>query len=152
MSEPYETAAALVTSFEGFSATPYQDVAGCWTIGYGSTRDAAGQAVSADTPPISQGQATMFVMRDLQAAFAAVNDNVHVPLTANQTAACVDFIYNLGVGHFAHSTLLRLLNAGDYAGAAAQFTRWDQSAGHVIAGLLRRRVAEENLFNQADPS
>jgi len=72
--------------------------------------------------------------------------DVKEPLSDDQTAALADFIYNLGAGNFRSSTLLRKLNAGDYAGAAAEFDKWDYAGGKELAGLLRRREAETTLF------
>ena len=63
--------------------------------------------------------------------------------------ALVDFAFNCGCGAFAGSTLLKLLNAGDYPGAAAQFDVWDHASGKVVAGLLRRREAETQEFATA---
>ncbi len=71
---------------------------------------------------------------------------VKVPLTANQLGALTSFAYNLGSGALASSTLLKLLNAGDYAGAAAQFARWNKARGKTLAGLTKRRAAEAALF------
>ena len=139
----------LVEQFEGFSATPYPDPSSGgypWAIGFGSTRDAAGQPVTPDTPPVTLDQARRLVLRDLRAALATIEGAVVVPLTVDEEAALLDFTYNLGAGNLLGSTLLRLLNAGDYAGAAAQFERWDHAGGHVMAGLLRRRLAERDLF------
>jgi lysozyme len=143
-----DDAVNLVTDFEGFSAVPYQDPAGVWTIGYGSTRDADGNPVCATTPNITQAAARKLVDRDLRSAFAEVAGDVKVALTPFQEGALADFVYNLGAGNFRSSTLLRLLNAGDYAGAAAQFARWDMAGGRVLAGLLRRRQAETELFTK----
>jgi lysozyme len=150
MTDPTAVNAAegLVTAFEGFSACPYQDPAGVWTIGYGSTRDANGNPVCATTPNITQATARKLVDRDLRSAFAEVAGDVKVALTPFQEGALADFVYNLGAGNFRSSTLLRLLNAGDYAGAAAQFDRWDMAGGRVLAGLLRRRQAETELFTK----
>src|ERR1700760_2018795 len=142
-----DDATQLVTAFEGFRSCPYRDPTGVWTIGYGSTRDAAGNPVCATTPCIPQDVARSLVERDLGAAFAEVARDVHTPLTASQTAALADFVYNLGAGNFRASTLLRKLNAGDYAGAAAEFDKWDHAGGRELAGLLRRRQAETQLFN-----
>jgi lysozyme len=141
-------AVELVTEFEGFSAKPYRDPVGVWTIGYGSTRDFSGQPVTASTSPVTKDQAKALVARDLTAAAVAVNGNVQVAITPNEAAAMQDFIYNLGVGNFKASTLLRKLNAGDYAGASAEFDKWDMAGGKHLAGLLRRRQAETDLFNK----
>ncbi|MCU4161370.1 lysozyme [Acidiphilium sp. AL] len=136
----------LVQPFEGFSATPYQDPVGVWTIGFGSTRDAFDAPVCATTPPITRAQALALVERDLTSAFDDVTSQVTVPLNPNQQAALIDFVYNLGAGNFRASTLLRLLNAGDFARAVRQFTLWDHADGRVLPGLLRRREAEAALF------
>lgn len=139
-------AVKLVQPFEGFSAVPYQDPVGVWTIGFGSTRDASGAPVCATTPPVTRAQALALVERDLAAASAAVATHVTVPLNPNQKAALIDFVYNLGAGNFCGSTLLRLLNAGDFTKAVKQFIRWDHAGGEVLPGLLRRREAEAALF------
>jgi lysozyme len=75
-----------------------------------------------------------------------VNNLVNVPLTQGQFDALVDFVYNLGVGNFESSTLLRDLNAGDMDAAANEFDKWDHVSGQVVAGLLRRREAETKEF------
>ena len=73
---------------------------------------------------------------------------VKVPLNENQHGALVSFTYNLGAGNLGSSTLLRKLNAGDYAGAAAEFPRWNKAGGKELAGLTRRRAAEKALFEK----
>ncbi len=145
-------AARIVTAFEGWSPTPYRDPVGVWTIGYGSIWDyrlAPVGRVGAATPAIDQATARLFVLTELHQAALAVAHDVHVPLTDKMRAALEDFVFNLGAGSLAASTLLRLLNAGDYAGAAAQFDQWDHAGGKELAGLLRRREVEAALF--ADP-
>ena len=71
---------------------------------------------------------------------------VQVPLTQGQYDALVSFAYNLGLAALKSSTLLRLLNARNYAGAAAQFPRWNRAGGKVLPGLTRRREAERVMF------
>ncbi|MDD2861498.1 MAG: lysozyme [Acidiphilium sp.] len=152
-SDPLQLAATqLVEPFEGFSAEPYRDPGGVWSIGYGSTVDAWGNPVTADTAPVTRDQALALVERDLTSALDEVNAVVTVPLDVNQQAALADFVYNVGAGNFERSTLLTLLNQGDYAGAAAQFVRWDYAGGVVLPGLLRRREAEAALFTAASSS
>src|SRR5262245_41144757 len=141
-----DAAVDLVEDFEGFRANPYRCPAGVWTIGFGSTRDANGKPVCPTTPAVTQEQARELARRDLMAAAAEGAGSVHVPLTEGQTAALEDFVYNLGSGNFRSSTLLRKLNAGDYEGAALEFAKWNLGGGHVLAGLVRRRAAETNLF------
>lgn len=141
-----EAADRLTAPSEGFSATPYQDSAGVWTYLFGSTRDPDGNPVGPDTPPGDQALGLRLLARDLRSAIETIQSDVHVPLTDGEEEALADFIYNVGAGNFEHSTLLRMLNAGDYAGAADQFERWNMAGGKVLAGLVRRRAAERALF------
>jgi lysozyme len=64
----------------------------------------------------------------------------------NQFDALVSFTYNLGVGALHGSTLLHLVNQSDFTNAANEFPKWDHAGGVVVAGLLRRRLAEQTLF------
>lgn len=142
-----DQAAAIGEPFEGFSATPYLCPAGVWTIGFGSTRDATGAPVCATTPAITRSQARQLAERDLRAALCEINRDVpKVRLTPLQEGALLDFVYNVGSGNFRTSTLLRKLNAGDLAGAAAEFAKWNLAGGKILAGLVRRRAAEQALF------
>jgi lysozyme len=82
---------------------------------------------------------------------AAVKAVVHVPLTQGQFDALVSFSYNCGLGNLKSSTLLKMVNASDFADAAGQFQRWDRCNGQPLPGLLRRREAEAQLFAGAAP-
>ena len=75
--------------------------------------------------------------------------NIVGDTTQNRFDAMVDLSYNIGIGNFMSSTLLKMHKAGDYAGAADQFQRWDRGAGKVMPGLLRRRLAEAQLYKGA---
>lgn len=141
-----DAALKIITEFEGFRADPYQCSAGVWTIGYGSTRDPAGQPVSPDTPPLTMEQALAWMQRDLAEFEARVTELVKVPITADQFGALVSLTYNIGPVALAQSTLLRKLNAGDSAGAADEFPKWRKAGGRVLPGLVRRRAAERELF------
>lgn len=144
-------AADLAEQFEGFSPTPYQDSAGVWTIGFGSIWTWANGSrtgrVTADTPRISPAEARSWMVWELLGAMRSVMTQVSVPLTTEQRAALTDFTFNLGSGNLAASTLLRRLNAGDYEGAAQEFAKWNRAGGVVLAGLVRRRAAEQALFD-----
>ena len=86
---------------------------------------------------------------DVASAERAVSSQVSVPLNQNQFDALVSFTFNEGIGRLQASTMLRLLNAGWYSLAAAEFPKWDIVGGIVSPGLLRRRVAEQALFTEA---
>ncbi|WP_158750210.1 lysozyme [Acidobacterium sp. S8] len=131
----------LTEQFEGCEYTAYQDQVGVWTIGYGHT----GSGVAAGLT-ITQDQADALLLSDVAAACAYVNQVVSIALVQEEFDALVDFVFNLGRGAFAGSTLLRELNAGNFTAAAAQFDAWDHAGGQVVAGLLRRRQAETDLF------
>lgn len=132
---------AMTQAFEGLRLHAYQDVAGVWTIGYGSTIPAVypGQA-------ITEQEAEQRLIADMQKAITAVKELVTVAITQGQFDALVDFTYNEGQGHLKTSTLLRKVNAGDFAGAVLEFDKWDEAGGQVRSGLLRRREAEAALF------
>jgi len=74
---------------------------------------------------------------------------VKVPISQNQWDALMSFTYNLGAANLESSTLLKLLNAKDFQGAAAQFPRWNKAGGKVLNGLVKRRAAEQALFSEA---
>ena len=137
---------SLIKSFEGFSAKPYLCPAGVPTIGYGATYYPDGRRVTMQDRPVTVAQATDMLRSMLTSYEAGVNRYVQVPLTQGQFDALVSFAYNLGLSALKSSTLLRLLNLRDYAGAAAQFLRWNRAGGKVLPGLTRRREAERKLF------
>lgn len=131
---------ALTESFEGCRLTAYQDSTGRWTIGYGHTW----MVYAGDT--CTAGQAETWLIGDVAWAERAVNRLVTAQLTQGEFDALVDFTFNLGIGSLEHSTLLGLVDAGNFAAAANEFDKWDRAGGQVVAGLLRRRTAEEQLF------
>ena len=132
---------ALTEQFEGCRLEAYLDQVGVPTIGYGHTRGVRlGMTCT-------QEQAEAWLREDIALCEQDVNTHVKVPLTQGEFDALVDFAFNLGCGSLNGSTLLHLLNAGDYHGAAAEFEKWDHAGGKVVSGLLRRRIAEEAEFN-----
>lgn len=131
---------ALIREFEACRLIAYLCPAGIPTIGIGHTKGVK----MGDRCTVQQADA--WLTEDLQDAEAAVSRLVQRPLTQNQFDALASFTFNLGAGRLAESTLLILLNRGNYAGAAAQFGRWDKSKGVTLAGLTRRRAAEAALF------
>lgn len=135
----------LITSFEDTVLQAYDDGVGVWTIGIGTTIYPNGVKVKRGDTCTSE-QAKSYFAYDLKRFEAAVNGAVKVSLTQNQFDALVSLTYNIGEAAFKNSTLLKKLNAKDYAGAADQFLRWNKGGGKVLKGLVRRREAERALF------
>ncbi|MBI0276859.1 lysozyme [Hafnia alvei] len=135
----------LIKQFEGCRLTAYQDSVGVWTIGYGWTQPVDGKPVGKGMT-ITQQKADDLLKQGVIQYEAGVHGLVTVQLNQNQYDALVDFAYNLGVNALKGSTLLKKLNAGDYAGAANEFTKWNKADGKELAGLTRRREAEKSLF------
>src|SRR5215217_5313643 len=132
---------ALIKAFEGLGLKAYSDSVGVPTIGYGST----GQHVKLGQT-ITRTQAELLLKLDLLRFEAAIARLVHVPLNQNQTDALVSFAFNVGIGALEKSTLLRKLNDGDYNAVPSQLQRWNKAGGKVLPGLVRRRLAEGELF------
>jgi lysozyme len=135
----------LIKEFEGLRLRAYRCPAGVLTIGYGTTVYPTGRKVQMGEQ-ITAEQAEEYLRSDLRAFEREVERMVLVPLNSNQFAALVSFAYNLGAEALRKSTLLRLLNAHNYAGVAEQFARWTYAAGKQLPGLVRRRAAERALF------
>lgn len=147
------TGERLTESFETKRNTAYDDarpnyvlqpgdhVIGTLTIGYGHTGPDVyiGQTITDD-------ECVALLAHDIARFAAFVNAQVKIVVTQDEFDALVDFCFNVGPGNLESSTLLRDLNAGDIAGAAAQFDNWQFSHGVKMAGLLRRREAETKLF------
>ena len=135
---------ALIKSFEScrleaYLPTPH-DVP---TLGWGHTRGVA----MGDT--CTQAEADAWFLEDVAWAEDCVNRAITAQLSQQEYDACVSLCFNIGCRAFSGSTLVKLLNAGDYDGAAAQFVRWNKQAGKELAGLTRRRLAEASLFEEA---
>ena len=135
----------LIKQFEGCKLLAYQDSVGVWTIGYGWTQPVDGKPIRAGMT-IKQETAERLLKTGLVSYESDVSRLVKVGLTQGQFDALVSFTYNLGARSLSTSTLLRKLNAGDYAGAADEFLRWNKAGGKVLNGLTRRREAERALF------
>jgi len=134
----------IIKEFEGFRAIAYLCQAGVWTVGYGTTR-IQGTPVSESTKITTQ-EAEMFLEQDLKVFEDAVNQKVTIELTQNEFDALVSFVYNVGVGNFSKSTLLKKLNSLKRTDAADEFLKWNKAKGKVSKGLSKRRQAERELF------
>jgi len=133
---------ALIKSFESFSPTLYLCPAGKPTIGYGHVVRGAGI-----DEPITESQAVALLADDCRTVEIYLNAiNLPAPLTQHEFDALVSFCFNVGLGAFDKSTMLKKLKAGAITGAANEFLRWDNVNGKPLAGLTRRRKAERDLF------
>ena len=105
---------------------------------------------------ISKAQATQYLLQDLINAERYVHLYVKVVLTQNQFNALVSFIFNLGPMRFKKSTLLKKINAHDFAAVPFEFSRWvyatdPKTGGKVrLRGLARRRADEAEMFMRSD--
>ena len=136
----------LLKRSEGFRNHVYLDVAGIPTIGYGH------RLLHSDSfsNGIDEPQAANLLASDVRDAEQAVERLVKVPLSQGQFDALVDFVFNLGMGRLAGSTLLKDLNAGRYDDAAEQLLLWDHAAGKELPALKARREAEVELWKNAE--
>lgn len=130
----------LIKKFEGIRYVAYDDGVGVWTIGVGHTKG----VVKGDK--IDDRQVDEYLREDLESAEYAVNSLAKVDLEQHQFDALVSLVFNIGSGAFSKSTLLKMLNKGQYQVAADQFPRWNMGGGKVMAGLVKRRSAERMLF------
>lgn len=139
-----EGAAALVADLEGFREIAYQDQAGVWTIGYGTTRIDGRKVQQGDV--ITRERAMQVLQAQLM-DFAQKVDAL-VPPNVGQVAfdALASFAYNVGISAFEQSTLLRCVSDGDLGAAAEQFNRWVYAGGMLSGGLRSRRSIERALF------
>lgn len=129
-----------ISASEGVRLRSYLDSGGIWTIGRGMTEGVTEGMV------ITPNQEEVMFAKTLVQYEQAVTRLVTVPLTQSQYDSLVSLVYNIGIGAFGKSTLLRLLNIVDYSGAADQFLRWDMDNGKHIPGLLKRRERERTMF------
>lgn len=139
----------LVKHFEGWSPTAYDDPVGYCTIGYGhlvALNRCEDIQLGDFAAGLTETQGSLLLEHDSFGARLAVEDLVLVELTDAQFGALASFVFNVGRRRFARSTLLELLNAGDYTAAAAEFPRWVKAGGVVLPGLVARRECEQALF------
>ena len=131
----------LLKKFEGCKLKAYRCPAGILTIGYGHT-SAAGDPEVHDGMTITQQQAEDILKADLVKYEQPVAAMVKVDLEQNQFDVLVDFAYNAGVGALKTSSLLKKVNAGDFAAVPDELMKWTKGGGKVLPGLVRRRQAE----------
>lgn len=136
----YEKAIDLIKKYEGFSARPYKCPAGVLTIGYGRTINVKPYDIT------SEEAETVWLSKYVKTIADQILAVVKIELNNNQICALIDFVYNLGIGNFKSSTMLRKINQGDFSAAANELLRWNKAGGIVLKGLENRRIAERMLF------
>lgn len=136
---------ALIKVNEGLRLKAYRCSAGVCTIGYGSTRGLDCQPVQSGDE-ITEGEAEALFNRDILVFSSGVRKLCKVDLNQNQFSALVSLAYNIGLGNFRASTLLRKLNRSDYDGCSSEFWKWRRANGKILAGLVARREKERKLF------
>jgi lysozyme len=136
-----EAGLALIRQFEGCRLKAYKCPAGVWTIGYGWTHGVK------PSDHWTQSHAEEMLIKGLDQYENVVQSAVGInKTTANQFSAFVSICYNIGVGNFVKSSMLRHHKAGDYAKAADSFLLWNKAGGKVLNGLIKRRQAERALY------
>jgi lysozyme len=141
----------LIKRFEGFRAHAYRDPVGVWTIGYGHTFQAGPPEVTPGME-ISRDEAARILARDVEAFARNIRKLLTRDLSDRQFSALVSFAYNVGLGNFRKSSVLKAANAGDAAAVARRLQLWVKAGGRVLPGLVWRRAAEAALYvgNEAD--
>lgn len=137
----------FIKSFEGFSPVVYKDIRGKFTIGWGHTEN-----VCESTPPVTKEEAEMLLRSDLDATETLLGKILKFKITQWEYNALCSLVFNIGIGNFLNSTLLKRLNAHDMVGASKEFDRWvyyrDPRTGEraISPGLEKRRLLEKELF------
>ena len=135
-----EEGLSLIKKFEGCELKAYRCAANVLTIGYGTIK-----GVTEDME-ITKEEAEALLKEEMHEYEGYINDMVKVPLEQNQFDAMVSWVFNLGAGNLKASTLLKVVNQGDYEGVPVQIKRWNKAGGKVLEGLIRRREAEALLW------
>lgn len=141
----HEAALEIIKRNEGCELEAYRDVVGVLTIGYGHT----GPDVVAGKR-ITQEQADALLAYDIRTFEDGVRA-ASAPCPENQIGAMVSLAYNIGLGAFRGSTVLRRHNSQDFRGAADAFLMWNKAGGRELTGLTRRRHEERALYLSAPP-
>ncbi len=142
-----QTGLDLIKHFEGLRLTAYLCPARVWTIGYGTT----GVAEARPGVTITKERAEQLLAEDVSKFGRQVWElTKDVVVSQHQFDALVAFAYNVGIGAFKTSTMLKKLRQKDYTGTASEFLRWTKSKGKELPGLVKRRRAESLLFLGGD--
>jgi len=135
---------ALIKKAEGFRPKIYDDV-GHPAIGYGLRLSQKEVAEYQDG--ITEEQATELLREFLESVEYTVSKLLTAQLNQNQFDALMSLVYNIGVGNFMSSTILKMLNTKNFDAVPAEFMKWTKSGGKELKGLVERRKVEVALWN-----
>ena len=131
----------LIKEFEGFRPSAYRCPSGILTLGYGHTQNVRCSDV------VTPYEAEILLKKDLAEAERAVNTLVKTHISQNQFDALVSFVFNVGIGNFLTSTLLKRVNENPNDKIIRDaFMMWVKSRGVILKGLVRRRTCEADLY------
>ena len=134
----------LIKKFEGCETTAYQDSVGVWTIGFGHTKGVEeGQTCSIE-------DAESMLADEMDEYEGYINNMVKVDLQQHEFDALVAWVYNLGPTNLGESTMLKVLNGGQFDRVPDEMNRWTRAGGKILEGLVRRRQAESLMFQNLD--
>ena len=134
----------LIKKFEGCETTAYQDSVGVWTIGFGHTKGVEeGQTCSIE-------DAESMLADEMDEYEGYINNMVKVDLQQHEFDALVSWVYNLGPTNLGESTMLKVLNGGQFDRVPEEMNRWTRAGGKILEGLVRRRQAESLMFQDLD--
>ena len=134
----------LIKKFEGCETTAYQDSVGVWTIGFGHTKGVEeGQTCSIE-------DAESMLADEMDEYEGYINNMVKVDLEQHEFDALVAWVYNLGPTNLGESTMLKVLNGGQFDRVPDEMNRWTRAGGEILEGLVRRRQAESLMFQNLD--
>ena len=134
----------LIKKFEGCETTAYQDSVGVWTIGFGHTKGVEeGQTCSIE-------DAESMLANEMDEYEGYINNMVKVDLQQHEFDALVAWVYNLGPTNLGESTMLKVLNGGQFDRVPEEMNRWTRAGGKILEGLVRRRQAESLMFADLD--
>ncbi|AGR61946.1 TPA: lysozyme [Salmonella bongori] len=135
----------LIREFEGLKLNAYQDSGGIWTIGYGYTGMINGKKIDTDTV-FTKEMAEFYLNTEVEKISKLITNLLKVKLNQYQFDAIGSLVYNIGLGNFSKSRLLRYINNSEFSFAADEFIRWNKCKGRILHGLTFRRMKEKELF------
>ena len=141
--------ALFICGFEGFRSKAYQDTAGIWTIGFGTTHYKNGISVAPEDSAIKREEGILLMHVHITKEIAPQLSKLLNNLKQSEFDALCSFIYNVGYGNFTKSGLLAAIKAGADANTIVnEFNKWNKAGGKVLEGLVKRRAAEGHLYCQ----